>query len=81
MNELTEDQKDKLHNIIADTLGCDLKDVLEEDMSITNLGADSLDEVELIMKVEQEFDIEINDDIAEGIVLVSDYYPVIANLL
>lgn len=77
MNELTEDQKDKLHNLIADTLGCDL----EEGVSINNLGADSLDEVELIMIVEREFDIEINDDIAEGIVLVSDYYPVIANLL
>lgn len=81
MNELTEDQKDKLHNLIADTLGCDLSDVTESEMSLNNLGADSLDEVELIMIVEREFDIEINDDVAEGIVLVSDYYDVIANLL
>jgi len=81
MNELTEDQKDKLHNLIADTLICDLSHVTEPEMSFTNLGADSLDEVELLMKIEQEFDIQINDDVAEGIVLVSDYYPVIANLL
>lgn len=81
MNELAEDQKEKLHNIISDLLGVDLEDVTEEGVSIRNLGADSLDEVELVMKVEKEFDITINDDVAEGIVLVSDYYPIIANLI
>ncbi|MNX83141.1 Acyl carrier protein [compost metagenome] len=81
MNELAEDQKEKLHVLIADTLICDLEDVTEEGVSIRNLGADSLDEVELVMKVEKEFDITINDDVAEGIVLVSDYYPIIANLI
>jgi len=81
MNELAEDQKEKLHNIISDLLGLDLEEVVQEGVSIRNLGADSLDEVELVMKVEKEFDITINDDVAEGIVLVSDYYPIIANLI
>lgn len=81
MKELTDAEKDKLHNLIADTLGVDLKDVIQEEVSIQNLGGDSLDEVEIVMLVEKEFNIQIPDDVAEGIVLVSDYYPVIANLL
>lgn len=79
--ELSQENKDKLHNIIADCLGIEVEEVIQEDVSITNLGADSLDEVEIVMKVEKEFDIEIKDDVAEGIVLVSDYYPIIAELL
>ena len=81
MKELAEYQKEKLHTIIADTLGREVEEVTEEEISIRNLGADSLDEVELVMKVEKEFDITIDDEVAEGIVLVSDYYPIIANLL
>ena len=55
--------------IIVDKLGVDENEVTAE-ASFTNLGADSLDTVELIMEFEKEFDIQIPDDQAENIATV-----------
>ncbi len=66
------DVKDKVVSIIVDKLGVDAGEV-EESSSFTNdLGADSLDTVELIMEFEKEFNIAIPDDQAENIATVSE---------
>ncbi len=63
---------EKLKKIIIDQLGVS-KDIVQKDSTfIDDLSADSLDIVELIMSIEEEFDIEIPDQDAEKIVSVSD---------
>ncbi len=58
--------------IIIDKLGVDESEVTPEASFTTDLGADSLDTVELIMEFEKEFNINIPDDEAERIALVGD---------
>lgn len=58
--------------IIVDKLGVDENQVTETAAFTTDLGADSLDTVELIMEFEKEFGISIPDDKAEGITTVKD---------
>jgi acyl carrier protein len=66
------DVKDKVISIIVDKLGVSADEV-EETSSFTNdLGADSLDTVELIMEFEKEFNIAIPDDQAENIGTVGE---------
>ena len=59
--------EEKVKEIIVDQLGVDEKQVNSEASFIDDLGADSLDTVELVMALEEEFDIEIPDDDAEKI--------------
>ncbi|MBP3400680.1 MAG: acyl carrier protein [Selenomonadales bacterium] len=63
---------EKVKAIVVDQLGVDEADVSMESTFIDDLGADSLDIVELIMAFEEEFDVEIPDDVAEKIKTVSD---------
>jgi len=56
--------------IIVDKLGVDENEVVPEASFTNDLGADSLDTVELIMEFEKEFDIQIPDDQAENIITV-----------
>lgn len=63
---------DKVKKIIVDQLGVDESEVTMEASFIDDLGADSLDIVELIMALEEEFDLEIPDKDAEKIVTVGD---------
>ena len=56
--------------IIVDKLGVDENEVVHEASFTNDLGADSLDTVELIMEFEKEFDIQIPDDQAENIITV-----------
>ena len=63
---------DRVKNIVVDKLGVEPEKVTEEAAFITDLGADSLDTVELIMEFEKEFGITIPDDKAEGISTVGD---------
>ncbi|MEO1366731.1 MAG: acyl carrier protein [Acidobacteriota bacterium] len=63
---------DKVKNIIKEQLGVDAKEVTPEANFTDDLGADSLDIVELVMAFEEEFDIEIPDEDAEKIVTVKD---------
>ena len=62
----------KVKAIIVDKLGVDDAEVTTEASFTNDLGADSLDTVELIMEFEREFDIQIPDDQAEGISTVGD---------
>ena len=64
--------QDKIKQIIVDELGVDEAEVTENARFIEDLGADSLDLVELVMRFEEEFDIEIPDEDAEGITTVQD---------
>ena len=63
---------DRVTKIIVDKLGVDAGEVNAEASFTNDLGADSLDTVELIMEFEKEFDISIPDDEAEGIQTVGD---------
>ena len=69
---MSEDVSSKVKKIVADHLGIDEAKVTEEASFIDDLGADSLDTVELVMAFEEEFKCEIPDDIAEKIVTVKD---------
>ena len=64
--------EEKVKEIIVDQLGVDDKQVTTSASFIDDLGADSLDTVELVMALEEEFDIEIPDEEAEKISKVQD---------
>jgi acyl carrier protein len=63
---------EKIKNIISEQLGIDVEEVNMDSSFIDDLGADSLDIVELVMALETEFDLEIPDEDAEKIATVSD---------
>ena len=64
--------EEKVKEIIVDQLGVDENQVKPEASFIDDLGADSLDTVELVMALEEEFDIEIPDEDAEKIASVQN---------
>ena len=59
--------EDRVKHIITEQLGCVKADLKPETTFVDDLGADSLDEVELVMALEDEFEIEIPDDDAEAV--------------
>ena len=69
----------KVKAIIVDKLGVDEKDVTPEASFTNDLGADSLDTVELIMELEKEFNVSIPDDQAEKIATVGDAITYVEN--
>ena len=71
--------EEKVKEIIVDQLGVDDKQVTTSASFIDDLGADSLDTVELVMALEEEFDIEIPDEDAEKIAMVQDAIDYIKN--
>jgi acyl carrier protein len=58
---------ERVIEIVADQLGVDKEKITRETSFVNDLGADSLDTVELVMELEEEFDINIPDDAAEKI--------------
>ena len=70
---------DKVKNIIIDKLGVDESRVVPEASFLDDLGADSLDTVELIMEFEEEFDLEITDEDAEKITTVGAAFEYVNN--
>ena len=70
----------KIKEMIVDQLGVDESTITEDSSFIDDLNADSLDMVELVMAMEQEFDIEIPDDVAEKVVTVKDAVEYIQSL-
>ena len=69
---MSEDISSKVKKIVADHLGIDEAKVTEESSFIDDLGADSLDTVELVMAFEEAFEVEIPDEKAETILTVGD---------
>ena len=69
---MSDDVSSKVKKIVADHLGIDESKVTDESSFIDDLGADSLDTVELVMAFEEAFDVEIPDEKAETILTVGD---------
>jgi acyl carrier protein len=63
---------ERVKKIVIDQLGVDEEQVAPDASITDDLGADSLDRVELVMAIEQEFDIEISDEEAEKIETIQD---------
>lgn len=70
---------EKLREIIADVMNIDEKEIKEDSSFENDLGADSLDVFQIIMGIEDAFDIEIDNDEAEKIVTVGDAVEQIRN--
>jgi acyl carrier protein len=70
---------EKVRSIVVEQLSVDEGDVKPESNFQNDLGADSLDTVELVMALEEAFDIEIPDEAAEGIATVGDAVEYIQN--
>jgi acyl carrier protein len=68
----TEDINRRVRDLIAESLGVNASEVVPGASFIDDLGADSLDIVELVMAMEKEFEIEIPDEDAEKITTVQD---------
>ena len=69
---MSDDISNKVKKIVADHLGIDEAKVLDDSSFIDDLGADSLDTVELVMAFEEKFGVEIPDDAAETIQTFGD---------
>ncbi len=72
---------EKLKKIIAEVLNVDADEITMETTFIDDLGADSLDIFQIIMGLEEEFDIEIDNEEAEKIVTVADAVEQIKNAI
>ena len=72
---------EKLQSIIAEVLNIDADEVTMDKTFVDDLGADSLDVFQIIMGIEEEFDIEIPNDAAENISTVADAVDSIKNAL
>lgn len=66
------DVLEKVKEIVAERLGVDVDEIQPESSFVDDLGADSLDVVELVMAFEEEFDLEIPDEHVEQIATVGD---------
>jgi acyl carrier protein len=75
---MSESIEEKVKKIIAEKLSVDISEVKPEASFVDDLGADSLDLVELIMSMEEEFNVEISDEDAEKIVTVKDAMDYVA---
>ena len=64
--------EDRVKKIVSEQLGVALDEVQNDSSFVDDLGADSLDTVELVMALEEEFDLEIADEDAENISTVND---------
>jgi acyl carrier protein len=69
---MNEELLKKVTDVVVDKLGVKAEDVKPESSFINDLGADSLDRVELVMALEDEFDLEIQDSESEKFLTVAD---------
>ena len=76
-----ENFKDRFDNLIIDKLGVEKIQIISDAKFIDDLGADSLDMVELVMEFEREFNISIPDEVAEEIKTVAEAEKYILSIL
>lgn len=72
MSELAERIEDRVKKIVVEQLGVTEEEVVNDASFVDDLGADSLDTVELVMALEEEFETEIPDEEAEKIMTIQD---------
>lgn len=72
---------EKLQKIISEVLNVDAEEITMDTTFVDDLGADSLDVFQILMGIEEEFDIEIANEAAEGITTVADAVEQIKNAL
>ena len=72
--------EDKLKEIVAEQLGVEQSSITPEASFASDLGADSLDVVEMVMKIEEEFNVELPDERAEEVQNLSDAVRVVTEL-
>ena len=72
--------KERIMNLLADKLGYERCEIKEEQDLVTELGIDSLDMVEIIMGIEEEFGLKIDDKEVEGIKTVEDLIKKVENM-
>ena len=68
---------DKIRSIVAGQLGVEADEVVPQASILDDLGADSLDVVELVMALEEEFDVEVDEEELEGVTDVKGAYDLI----
>ena len=78
---LTDTEMTKVQDILIDQLHINREQIKPEARIMADLGADSLDMVEIAMKAEEEFNLTLPDDEAEKIVTVDDLYEAVGALL
>jgi acyl carrier protein len=78
---LTDTEMTKVQDILMRQLGINREQITPEARIMADLGADSLDMVEIAMKAEEEFSFTLPDDEAEKIVTVDDLYEAVGKLL
>jgi acyl carrier protein len=76
----TPDQQKRITTIIAEQLGIEESMVTPQAKLADDLGSDSLDEIELVMAIEDEFGIELTDEDAEKCATVQDVFDLVARL-
>lgn len=72
--------EERVKFVISEELGADLADVKNESILTKDLGADSLDTVGVVMEIEKEFNIMIQDDIAEELTTVQHHIDIVEKL-
>lgn len=75
---MTDDVANRVKDILSVQLGVNIEDIDDDDRIVGDLGADSLDMVEIVMEVEEEFDIDVPDDIADKFQKVQDLIAFVA---
>lgn len=70
---------EKIKEIIADVIGCKVEEITADTTFVNDLGADSLDLFQIVMGIEDVFDIEIKNEDTEKIVTVADAVELIKN--
>lgn len=68
--------QEKINNLLKDLHGVGEEEIIPETKLKDDLGFDSLDDVEVVMNIEKEFNIHISDDEAEGLKTVQDLYDI-----
>jgi acyl carrier protein len=72
---------EKLCSIIVDVLGVDAEEITPDTTFVDDLGADSLDVAQIIMGIEEEFDVAVDQDVASNVTTVGQAFELIKNAI